>query len=57
MIIKVIRRGYTYVLYEITGDLVDFTLQEIADKCDPNNFGFKPEIVIPGKVTMKVYID
>lgn len=57
MTIRIIRRGYTYVLYEITGDLTEITLQEMADRCDPNNFGFSPEVIVPGKVTMRVYID
>jgi hypothetical protein len=57
MQIKTINRGQGYDIYEVIGDLVEITLEEIANKCDANNFGYKPITIIPNKVVIKIYTD
>lgn len=54
--IKVTRRGYTIVEYEIVGNLAGYTNDEIINLCDPNNFGGDVRRYTNG-ATVTVYID
>lgn len=57
MIKECIGRGIGKEIYQITGDFVGLTYQEIADACDRNNWGYAVRSATPEKIVIVIYTD
>lgn len=53
----IISRGAGYEVYRVTKGFEGLTYHELADKIDPNNWGYDVRLVTPEYVDIKIYID
>lgn len=54
---KIIASGAGYEIYRVTKGFKGLTYDELADKVDPNNWGYDVRAITPEYVDIKIYID
>jgi hypothetical protein len=54
---KIIARGVGYEVYRVTKGFEGLTYDELADKVDPNNWGYNVQATTPEYIDIKIYID